>query len=90
MRPGQEVIKKESLCPNCVERLVKNKKKLGEVKNWMVCTKCGYRRREHESNFEEDRAGGALTDRLKKRNQSNVNRHYDGSKDYIGFKYIGP
>lgn len=34
------------ICPNCIEELIKDKKKLGQVKNWLVCPKCGYRTRE--------------------------------------------
>lgn len=35
-------------CPNCVEKMIPNKKKLGEFKNWLVCPKCGYRSREQK------------------------------------------
>lgn len=34
------------ICPNCIEPLIKNKKKLGDVTNWLVCPLCGYRTRQ--------------------------------------------
>lgn len=33
----------ENYCPECVVSLVSDKKKLGNVSNWKVCPKCGYR-----------------------------------------------
>ena len=31
------------ICPNCIEPLVKDKKKLGQYSVWYVCKKCGLR-----------------------------------------------
>lgn len=41
-------------CPDCIEKLVKQSKKLGQFSCWLVCPKCGYRTRE-KSVYEEDR-----------------------------------
>lgn len=57
------------LCPNCVEKLVKQKKKLGDVKNWMVCPKCGYRQRPHDGI--DIQKMGRFIDRIKENNSSN-------------------
>ena len=32
-------------CPVCIEELIPQKKKLGGLVNWLVCTKCGFRKR---------------------------------------------
>lgn len=31
------------ICPNCIEPLIKDKKKLGQYSVWMICGKCGLR-----------------------------------------------
>jgi len=36
----------EKLCPDCVEQLKPDKKKLGSKSNWFVCPTCGYRTRD--------------------------------------------
>ena len=33
------------VCPNCIERLVPEKKNLGGMLNWFVCPICGFRER---------------------------------------------
>jgi len=35
-----------AICPNCVEKLVKDRKRLGKNSDWLVCPICGYRTRE--------------------------------------------
>jgi len=34
-------------CPNCIESLVPQKKRLGLFNKWLVCPVCGYREKEH-------------------------------------------
>ena len=58
-------------CPDCIEKLVKQSKKLGQISVWLVCPKCGYRKRpkqswEEEKEWEQfkeykDRVGPPLT-----------------------------
>jgi len=57
------------LCPNCVEKLKKQRKKLGKAKIWLVCPKCGYRKRPYEV-FEIQKMGRFI-DQLKENNSSN-------------------
>lgn len=40
-------------CPNCVEQLSKQSKKLGNLSSWLVCPKCGYRTRAKSFYMEE-------------------------------------
>lgn len=44
------------ICPDCIEELIPNRKKLGHLVRWFICPKCGYRVREnseHASEFKE-------------------------------------
>jgi predicted RNA-binding Zn-ribbon protein involved in translation (DUF1610 family) len=45
---GITIYKENSMeyCPNCIEALKRQSKKLGEFSVWLVCPKCGYRQRE--------------------------------------------
>jgi hypothetical protein len=36
----------DEYCPDCVVKLKKDKKKLGSLSVWLVCPKCGFRKRE--------------------------------------------
>ena len=56
------------ICPNCIELLVKNKKKLGEVNNWLVCPKCGYRTRECIEREKQFQQRFQLSQRIKENN----------------------
>ena len=40
-------------CPNCIEPLKRESKKLGSLSRWLVCPKCGYRVREASILFDE-------------------------------------
>lgn len=52
------------LGPDCCIELTSNKKKLGELTNWLICPKCGHRERPNNesientlTNYEHDRIG---------------------------------
>lgn len=38
-------------CPQCVEELIKDKKKLGGLSAWLICPKCGLRKRKDSGNY---------------------------------------
>lgn len=60
------------LCPDCCIELIPDKKKLGEMTNWLVCPECGHRERPNNESIEN-----TLTnyehDRIKRRNK-NINQ----------------
>lgn len=60
------------VCPNCIEPLVFQKRKIGNFKNWFVCPICGYRERPAASAFTKA-AEGAFIDRIRRNNNKNVN-----------------
>ena len=45
----------KSYCPNCVELLKRQSKKLGKLSSWYICPKCGYRTREMSEFYDEKR-----------------------------------
>ena len=64
------------LCPQCIEPLVVQKKKLGLSKHWFVCTKCGYRERASQR-WETKTNAGSFIENIRIRNQRNINRGYE-------------
>jgi DNA-directed RNA polymerase subunit M/transcription elongation factor TFIIS len=42
-------------CPNCINVLKKDHKKLGYRSAWYKCPKCGYRTRENSENYAEEK-----------------------------------
>lgn len=38
-------------CPQCVEELIKDKKKLGGLSIWLICPKCGLRKRRDSEHY---------------------------------------
>ena len=58
-------------CPNCIEELVPQKKKLGRLINWMVCPKCGFRKRPEVGHD----AANKLTDRIHISNKKQSTNH---------------
>lgn len=65
-------------CPECIEELVKDKKKLGQFTNWMICPKCGFRKRQ-DSSFYINQQLDNFKDRIK---NINLNRN-QFNKDFI-------
>ena len=63
--------KDSEYCPNCIEELVPQKKLLGGIINWLVCTKCGFRKRP-EMGYNE---ANKLTDRIKLSNKKQSTNH---------------
>ena len=60
------------LCPDCCIELTKNKKKLGEMTNWLVCPECGHRERPNNEAVENELTNYEH-DRIKRRNK-NINQ----------------
>lgn len=60
----------EDYCPQCVEPLVPDTKKLGKISKWWVCPNCGHRARKTPVSI--DTVGHSL-DRIKNRNK-NLNK----------------
>lgn len=60
------------LCPDCCIELTENKKKLGEMTNWLVCPKCGHRERPKNESIENELTNYEH-DRIKRRNK-NINQ----------------
>ena len=58
-------------CPNCVEELKPQKKLLGGIINWLVCSKCGFRKRPEIGND----TANALSDRIKLSNKKQSTNH---------------
>ena len=44
----------DSICPDCIEPLKRQSKKLGHLSAWLVCPKCGFRTREQDLICEND------------------------------------
>lgn len=42
---NKKLVSISEVCPNCVEPLVLQKKKLGSMVNWFICPTCGFRER---------------------------------------------
>ena len=65
------MIKEPEYCPNCIEELIPQKKKLGGVINWLVCTKCGFRKRPEIGHD----AANHLSDRVHLSNRKQCTNH---------------
>lgn len=65
-------------CPNCIVDLIPDKKKLGLFTNWLICTKCGLRKR----SYWYDQETKELIDRIKESNK-NLNEFNNDEEDYI-------
>ena len=57
------------VCPNCVERLQENKKKMGGKTNWFICPKCGYRERPIADGYRINNMGKFI-DRIRINNEN--------------------
>jgi DNA-directed RNA polymerase subunit M/transcription elongation factor TFIIS len=57
-------------CPNCIEPLISESKKLGQVSIWLVCPKCGLRKRPESKKSVIDSVGH-FSDRRKSINSNN-------------------
>jgi predicted RNA-binding Zn-ribbon protein involved in translation (DUF1610 family) len=68
------------VCPNCVETLVLQQKKLGGLYNWFVCPKCGYRERPSCDGFAIQQTGNFI-DNIKRKNIRNINSKYNNNFD---------
>lgn len=60
------------LCPDCCIELTLNKKKLGEMTNWLVCPECGHRERPNNESIQNE-LDNYEHDRIKRRNK-NINQ----------------
>jgi ssDNA-binding Zn-finger/Zn-ribbon topoisomerase 1 len=40
-------------CPECIIELVQDHKKLGRLSLWIVCPKCGFRKRPQNESYEK-------------------------------------
>lgn len=48
------------VCPNCIEQLVLQKKKMGGCVNWFVCPTCGYRERPASGSITHKKMGNFI------------------------------
>lgn len=67
-----------NICPNCIEPLKPQYKKLGAVRRWLVCLTCGYRTRPEETDF------GKAEIQIEVMKKQNTNNHF---KDYDQLTY---
>lgn len=59
----------DQLCPDCCVELRKNKKKLGDKSNWLICPECGHRERPNNECIDNSLTNYE-TDRIKRRNKN--------------------
>lgn len=64
-------------CPDCVEPLKKDRKKLGAIVVWIRCPICGYRTRPTSDDRAEELAAERLSKRIKIDNVSGGVRDND-------------
>jgi len=57
-------------CPDCVEPLIKDRKKLGGIAIWIVCPKCGFRTRDGRLDSQAATECNEITDRRKEDNRT--------------------
>ena len=57
------------LCPDCCILLNPDKKKLGDVSNWLICPICGHRERPYNE-MTENTLTGYESERIKRRNRN--------------------
>jgi len=62
-------------CPDCIEPLVKDRKKLGRYSVWLICPKCGYRKR--PKSFLENAVEKEKFFEYKKQINQNLNNQYE-------------
>lgn len=63
----------EQYCPDCVTKLVRQSKQLGNLSVWMVCPDCGYRERPVHEGQGLDKTARYLKE-IKSRNTNQFNR----------------
>jgi DNA-directed RNA polymerase subunit M/transcription elongation factor TFIIS len=59
----------DKICPDCIETLMPNKKKLGSKTNWLVCPKCGYRVRLMQLVFDNIEKTEELKNKIRRNNE---------------------
>jgi len=57
------------ICPDCIEPLIKDSKKLAMCTHWMICPKCGHRERP-DKDVIDFRKVGSFIDRIRKSNRN--------------------
>lgn len=57
-------------CPDCVEPLIKDRKKLGYITTWLICPKCGFRSRESRLDSEEQAKCVMMMERIEEDNKT--------------------
>jgi uncharacterized protein YbaR (Trm112 family) len=77
-----------TICPDCIEELVSNRKKLGELTNWLVCPICGYRVRESSILFSDKREREIFTHELERTNKNNCYQDLYNTENYEEELYL--
>ena len=72
----------KTICPNCVEKLVPNRKKLGGLTNWLICPTCGYRVRSASILFSNKQESEKFEHEVERINEGNHYKDPYNTEDY--------
>lgn len=61
----------DKICPDCIEKLKINRKKLGNLSVWWICPKCGYRVRAFSIEWTNHYAKEKIIEERKNTNRNN-------------------
>lgn len=70
---NKELLPISEVCPNCIEPLVLQKKKMASCVNWFVCPTCGYRERPAAVSITHAKMGNFI-DSIRAKNSRTANK----------------
>lgn len=70
---NKELVSISEVCPNCIEPLILQKKKLGSMTNWFICPTCGFRERPAHASITHAKTGNFI-DAIRFKNSKTANK----------------